>query len=279
LTARIALLAVPVAALVAALVALETPEPDGSAGVDARAGLERGASTALTASLETGDFREFSQSEASRGSLTVTGQRAYDGSHAAAARYRGGPGNGYARAIQNVSLRDGQDVWYGAAFYLPMGFKRAMQGEVALLRWDNYLARGTAGDVGGVVVWGSDRRARLVLSRYGGHERILVGPFDVPEGLWFSLLVHQRLAKPSGRALNEVYVDGLLTGSSRAGNTAGRKIQRVRYGLVALNAGAQRDPLTLWFDRCIVTSRRRPAPAGASERAWATAPEIEERPR
>jgi hypothetical protein len=273
--ARRLLIAVPVAALVASGLACgerrSTDDRPAAAVVDDKAIPGR------TARLETGDFREFSESEARRGALTVSTHQAYDGSRAAAARYDGGPGNGYARATQDVSWRDGQDVWYGAAFYLPKGFKRAMQGEVALLRWDNYVAYGTRADIGGVVVWGSDRRARLVLSHYLRRERVLVGPFEVPEGLWFSLLVHQRLARDGGRALSEVYIDGAIVGSSRNGSTAGREIHRVRYGLVAISSGAQTKPLTLWFDRCLLTSRLHPAPDGGRlERAWAIAPAVDD---
>jgi hypothetical protein len=275
--ARRLLIVVPVAALVAG--ALACDDRRSSDHRPAAAAVDRKAVEGRTASLETGDFREFSESEALRGALTVGEHEAYDGTHAAAARYDGGPGNGYARATQDVDLRDGQDVWYGAAFYLPKGFKRAMQGEVALLRWDNYVAYGRRADIGGVVVWGADRRARLMLSHYLGRERILVGPFDVPEGVWFSLLVHQWLARDGGRALNEVYVDGVMVGSSRNANTAGREIHRVRYGLVAISSGAQTNPLTLWFDRCLLTARPSPAPdGGRRERAWAIAPAVDQRP-
>jgi hypothetical protein len=277
-TARRLLVAVPVAALVSG--ALACDERRSSDDRPSAAVVDRRAVPGRTASLETGDFREFSESEAIRGDLTVNADQAYDGSRAAAARYDGGPGNGYARAIQDVSWRDGQDVWYGAAFYLPKGFKRAMQGEVALLRWDNYVAYGTRGDIGGVVVWGSDRRARLIVSHYRRREQILVGPFDVPEGVWFSVLVHQRLARDSGRALNEVYFDGVIAGSSRNGNTGGREIRRVRYGLVAISSHAQTNPLALWFDRCLLTARPYPAPDGGRlERGWAIAPAVDARPR
>jgi Polysaccharide lyase len=276
-TAPRLLVVLPVAAL--AIGALACDDRRSSDDSPAAAVAERTAISGRTASLEAGDFREFSESEALRGSLTVSAHQAYDGSRAAAARYDGGPGNGYARATQDVTLHDGQDVWYGAAFYLPKGFKRAMQGEVALLRWDNYAAYGKRADIGGVVLWGSDRRARLVLSHYLGRERILVGPFDLPEGVWFSLLVHQWLARDGGRALNEVYFDGVIIGSSTKGNTAGREIHRVRYGLVAISSRAQTNPLALWFDRCLLTSHAYPGrDSGRRERAWAIAPAVDERP-
>jgi hypothetical protein len=274
LTAAVAV--VVAAAAVAAWVAAGKSRRDGDNGHPAAPLLD--SRVTRTADLETGDFTQFSESEALRGSLTVTRAGSYDGTHAATARYAGGPGIGYARATQQVALREGQDVWYGAAYYLPTGFKEAMQGEVAMLRWDNYDRYGLDGDVGGVVIWGSDRRARLVYSRYGRVERVVVGPFDVPEGQWFSLLVHQRLSRRPGRARNDVYLDALITGSSTAANTSGRPIDRMRTGLVAVDANTQLNPLSLRFDRCLLTVRRRPAPdRGASEREWAIAPQIEDR--
>lgn len=279
LKALIVLLAV-LLAVVAAWLTLTDPRPDGRATAAPGARVPGLIGPISTASLEDGDFREFSQNEALRGSLTVTRERSYDGAFGARAVFDGSPGGGFARAIQNVLWRDGHDVWYGSAFYLSPGFKQAMRGEVALLRWDNYPSRGHEGDVGGVVLWGSDKRARLVLSRYGRREHVLVGPFELPEGRWTSLLVHQRLAARSGRALSEVYLNGLRTGSSAAGNMRGRPIERLRFGLVATDPGAQERPLTLWFDRSLVTSRRRsPSDTGAAERAWSIAPQIEGQPR
>jgi hypothetical protein len=279
LKALIALLAV-LLAVVAAWFTLRDPRPDRRATAAPGARGPALIAPTSTASLEDGDFREFSQNEARRGSLTVTHERSYDGSFAARAVFDGSTVGGFARAIQNVLWREGQDVWYGSAFYLSPGFKQAMEGEVPLLRWDNYPSRAHDGDVGGVVLWGSDKRARLVLSRYGRHEHVLVGPFELPEGRWFSLLIHQRLAARPGRALSEVYLNGLRTGSSTAANMRGRPVERLRFGLVATDPEGQQGRLTLWFDRSLVTSRRRsPSDTGVAERAWSVAPQIEGQPR
>ena len=53
----------------------------------------------------------------------------------------------------------------------------------------------------------------------------------MPEGSWFWVEVHQMLG--TSGALSEVYMDGALVGRSTAANTAGRTIERIRYGLVA----------------------------------------------
>jgi hypothetical protein len=202
-----------------------------------------------SAGLETGKFDEFSQTNVQKGSLSPATDRAYDGRTSARATYAGGGENGYSRAIWNVRWESGEDVWFAAAYYLPVGFHSKVQGQVDLLRWDNWASRPSDTDWGGVSISALDRRARLL--RFGSGRRAkdtLVGPLDLPEGRWFTLEVHQRLSAGSD-ALSELYVDGALVGSSGQPNTYGRGIERIRYGIVGIDAGAQREPLDLWFDR------------------------------
>jgi hypothetical protein len=182
----------------------------------------------------------------------ASSSRAYAGATALRATFAGGSGNAYARGVRRVRWRTGDDVWYGAAFYLPAGFIASMQGEVALMRWDNWPTYGTAGaDVGGLVIWGRDGRARLKTGTYRT-ESTLVGPFDLPESRWFWVEVHQRFAAEDGQALTEVYLDGRRVGDSTRANMTGRTIERLRTGLVAIEAGHQTNPLTLWFDRAAI---------------------------
>lgn len=221
----------------------------------------------LTGDMETGDFSQFSQESESNGGLSVDGDMPYDGRYAAKAEYRGGGANGYARAVWAVHWAQGDEVWYSAAFFLPAGFRAAMQEEVALMRWDNWPSHNRAADHGGIVIWGSDKRARLKVGTYAGHEDVLVGPFDLPEGRWFHLEVRQRLSERAGDALSEVYLDGAPIGGSTAPNTGGRDIERLRIGIVAVGSGVQTRALTLWFDRAGVQGRRagpRPAPGATS---------------
>src|SRR6478735_1699245 len=89
------------------------------------------------ASMENGSFSEFSQWNENNGSLTVDRSKAYDGATSAKAHFDGGAQNGYERGIWDVKWGAGDDVWFSAAYYLPVGFKRAMQGEVDLMRTDN----------------------------------------------------------------------------------------------------------------------------------------------
>src|SRR5690606_20146754 len=86
------------------------------------AGAARSAVTPVSAGMESGNFSEFSQYNATNGTLQATTERAHSGSRSAKATYAGGGSNGYARGIWNVGWRDGDTVTYSAAFYLPNGF-------------------------------------------------------------------------------------------------------------------------------------------------------------
>jgi hypothetical protein len=189
--------------------------------------------------------------------LGINSLRTYDGTASAHATYEGNGGNGYARGIWNVNWQDGEDVWFGAAYYLPVGFVPHIQGQVDLMRWDNWLSHPSDTDWGGVSIYGSDHRARLLRFGAGRANDTLAGPITLPEGRWFTLEVHERLSAGSG-ALSELYVDGKLIGRSTRPNTYGRPIERIRYGIVAIAEGAQKKPLELWFDNA--TAGPTPAP-------------------
>lgn len=198
----------------------------------------------------------FDQLNSRGGTLLPAALNGYTGPSAFVATYAGA-GNGYARGIFNVSWRSGDDVWYRAAYRLPKGFKASMLGQVALLRWDNFISHPRDTDHGGIVIYGSDKRARLVTERLNGRKQFeLTRAFDVPEGRWFLLEVHQRFSATNGKAVNEVYLDGRrLNRSTTANLPAGRRVERIRYGLVAIDAGKQRRPLKLRFDDAAVAAR------------------------
>jgi hypothetical protein len=210
------------------------------------------------AGFESGGFEEVDDAGVLSGSLAATATLAYDGALSARAEYAGEGANGYARGVWRADWADGDEVWFGASFYLPIGFHDNVQGQVDLLRWDNWEQWPGDTDWGGISIWGSDRRARLLRFGMQRPTDTLVGPFDLPEGRWFSLEVYQRLQGPlGGRAVSEVHVDGRLIGRSDAPNTYGRPISRIRYGIVAVSAGAQTLPLHLWVDEAFVSDRSR----------------------
>lgn len=156
-----------------------------------------------------------------------------------------GSGNGYARGLRRVRWETGETVRYGINLYLPVGFRNRVQGQVDLMRWDNWPERGGDADWGGIAIWGGDRRARLLRFHRGADEDVLIGPFDLPEGRWFRLTVVQRLG--GTRGASEVFINGRRIGRSVTPTTYGRRIVRVRYGLVAIDPSRQRRPLRLAF--------------------------------
>lgn len=235
----------------------------------------------MQATVQSGDFSKFSQTNALTGSLDVT-SGGYGDPQSARASYSGGGANGYARGIFNVSWQQGDEVWYGGAFYLPAGFHNAMQGQVALMRWDNWPSNPSGADQGGIVINGGDRHSYLERDHESSgswSQTDLVGPFDLPEGRWFWLEVHQRFSSTAG-GVSEVYLDGNRVGTSTAANMFGRPIERIRYGLVAIAESAQTNPLSLQFDRATVATSETgpvsgltsPSGAGSSSVSGAAAP-------
>jgi hypothetical protein len=203
--------------------------------------------------FDSGGLQAFDQLNATTGSLArVAG--GYGDAYSAKATYAGGGANGFARGIFNVDWHAGDDVWYSAAYYLPTGFHAAMQGQVAIMRWDDYGAHPEAADYGGIVICGCDKRARLVNDLLPSEQQIELSPaFDLPEGRWFHLEVHQHLSPDHG--LNEVYLDGVrITSTDKPNLQPGRGVDRIRYGLVAIADGAQTRPLELNFDNATVNT-------------------------
>ena len=224
------------------------------------------------ASFENGTFSEFASINVAQGTLANTSARAFSGNRSVRATYSGSGRNGYARGLWNVLWPAGTDVWYGMAIYLEPGFKANMRGGIALMRWDNYGLYGSGGDIGGLVIFGSDRKAYVVRGRYGeDYDQELGLPFDIPEGEWVWLEVHQRF---TSAPLTETYVNGSLKATSTADNYYGRPISRIRYGIVSTSAAGQTEPLALHFDRASVstTARGPHEPVATSPAAQPSAP-------
>ncbi len=206
------------------------------------------------ASLEPGNLSEFDQASAVNASLGVSKQDPLLGAWCAEATYWGDGANGYARGIFHLSWRAGDRVAYSAGFRLPAGFYDSQEGQVDLIRWDNWPLHGGKADFGGVVIYGSDKRARLVRGRYNGEEVPLGSSFALPEGRWFTLSIFERLSRR--HPVSRVRLDGTLVASSRVRNFYGRPINRIRYGIVAIGAGQQSDDLHLWFDEAVASRWR-----------------------
>jgi hypothetical protein len=198
---------------------------------------------------------QFDQTNTKASTLAATKKRAYDGSRSAKAHYLGTGKNAFARGLFDVDWTAGADTYYGVAVFLHRGFKAAMQGQVALMRTDNWDAKPVATDRCGVVIDGSNRRAhfRCYQDDRPASVTASVGPFNIPAGRWVWLEVHQHLSTIPGAALTQVWVDRRLVGQTTRPNYFGTPVSRVRYGLVADAGASQKKPLTLYFDRAIAS--------------------------
>ena len=203
------------------------------------------------AGLETGNFSEFDSFSSWEGSLSVTTERAYEGTRSARATFLGAGSSGAQRTWKVVDWGPGVEVWYGIALYVPDVDAFCYWNPI---RWDNYGAYGGSGDVGGLSI--DQGRLNLIQNHYGQTERKLILGGAVPEGRWFWVEVHQRLASIDGAALSELYLDGRLVGSSTKANSAGRPIDHLRFGVVNVS-GSCSDAATIFFDRASNTSGSR----------------------
>jgi hypothetical protein len=198
--------------------------------------------------FETGNFREFDAWEAANGSLTVTDRRSYEGKRSAkSTNYASG--NQFQRVWYGVRWREASDVWYGMALHIPRLLDWCWW---TPMRWDNFLTYGSAGDIGGVRIYDG----KLYLDR-GDYTRqtALIGPVVIPQARWFWIEVHQRFSETAGRALSELYIDGVKRGRSTAANSAGRVINHIRYGNVAMATQCSRRS-SIYFDRVWVSNHR-----------------------
>ena len=183
---------------------------------------------------------------------TLAPGKAPDGTPAIHAHYAGGGANGYERGIFNVDWNSGDTVAYSARFYLPSSLFDNLEGQLALMRWDDFPDHPEDQAHGGVVLFGRDKVARLVREQLDTHgatidDEQLGSPFELPRDRWFRLQVVQHLG--GGDARSEAWLDGKkVAGSDERNITDGRTARRIRYGVTAIASNAQKLPLDLWFD-------------------------------
>jgi hypothetical protein len=174
--------------------------------------------------------------------------------------YSGGGVNGYARGLfdyDSPQILEGQQLWFGARFFLPVGFSSSA-GYVSLMRRDNYGLYGSAGNTCGVALWSGDNRLHAECNTYDGSwpTQDLIGGVVAPEGRWFTLELHQTLDSAAG-GVTELYLDGAKVGSSTGiNNLLNRATDRVRFGVVAV--GPQAGGFSLQFAGAYVSNVRQP---------------------
>lgn len=207
------------------------------------------------AGMETGDFSEFdSINSGTPGTLVIDATRAYEGSRSAHASTPGNSANKYARGIFDVDWKEGTDVWYGAAFYLPSTFFAQAKGWIDILRWDNWTLTQSTQDQGGLALTPEGRLLLLRKNPPSGDQEILI---DVPApslGAWHWLEVHQRFSQSDGSAVSSLWVDSVVAGAKDSRNIYSRPITALRVGIVSTNDPIQTTQLDLWFDRVSITA-------------------------
>jgi hypothetical protein len=171
-----------------------------------------------------------------------------------------GSGSDYARMqFQHVDAGvptwgEGTDVWYSASFYLPPGFYASKNSSKDIMRWDAYVNGDN--DIQGGLGMGSDDG--LYIMTNWPYTRPVETGYIIPEGVWTSIEVHQRISEFASVAQNEIYADGVLVGMSSVPNFKGsaypaneRAINRLRVGLVS--EGSVSDSNTLYFDKFVIS--------------------------
>jgi len=203
------------------------------------------------ASLEENDLKEFDSINVAsgRGCVTSEPRGGYSGPKYATAATLSGLSNKYARGQFDVNWQGGSDNWYGMAVYLPCDFYEKQQGDVDILRWDNYSLAQRSQDQSGVTIRYDGKLAMLFKNLDTGEYTNLITPASrLAVGKWHWIEARQKLGG-DGAAVNELRVNGRSVGSSTTHNYRGRPATMLRFGLVAESSSKQTNPLTLYFDR------------------------------
>lgn len=214
--------------------------------------------------FETRGFGQFDAWSSANGLLSVTRQAVYSGRWAARAANEGS-GNQFQRVWFNVDWRNGTNAWYGMALFVPRVTDWCWWTPI---RWDNFATYGSAGDVGGLTI--ENGLMHVDQGTYAS-QHSLTAPVRVPEGRWFWVEIHQRLSPIGGEAATALYLNGRRVAHSNAANTAGRPIDQLRFGNVAMESGCSQRS-AIYFDRVSLTGERLGPLRRGSRRRTTTSP-------
>jgi hypothetical protein len=202
------------------------------------------AARATLVSARNGNLTAFSGGTSTTGGLLTAVPDRYGADRSAFSAAYAGTGGASVSGSLAVDWIPGQSVAWGAAFRLAPSFHAATEGQQELVGWD------AGGVQEGVVVDYSDNLGYLVASPGSLAQQVLVGPFTLPVGPWFTLQVRQLLGSiPS--AWSRVYVNNRLVGSSTATTLAAGQVSQVSYGIVQLTPPAEAGPVWVEFDQAL----------------------------
>jgi hypothetical protein len=175
----------------------------------------------------------------------------------------------YARGIFNSNapshIVEGDDLWFGAAIFLPAGFFSAHTKYTDLIRMDSYVSDGgslnKSSEQQSINFASFSNDDVYVQAESNEGAKTLVGPLSpsvLAENSWHWVELHVHLDKDAGDASTQLKIDGLSQGSSTNANFfAGRAdFNRVRYGLVSAGSSGSGN-LTLYLDRASISKSER----------------------
>jgi hypothetical protein len=196
-----------------------------------------------SASFGAANFREFDATSVANGNLQVVN------GNTAIATVAGGD-NAYARGQWEVVWGTNATYRTEMDFMLPSGFYAAQQGAVQLVGWDTFPVLNNQMRL---AIWKSDKLARLFL-KSDGADTELTNEFSIPEGRWVNLAIEQHIGDADG--WSKVYLDGQLVAEGYGDTATPHAVTRIRYGLVAIDANVQRNPLSVQFSNVRLSEAR-----------------------
>lgn len=164
----------------------------------------------------------------------------------------GAVGLTYARTQWDTNHQEGMEFWFGGGFYLPVGLLTPLASELDLIRMDNFYQANTGTDQYGVAIHDTDNKVKVIQNTLGATPQqvvLITGPV-MTEGTWYWIEVRTKIHSVTGSAINELWVNGSLVGSSTTRNARRSDIiyGALKYGIVAQGPTVPAG-FSVWYDR------------------------------